>query len=70
MKRYYIRTAPYALAEAIAALDRDECVSNICIGMEDNDLAVTYEYDKYALERRRTKPETSEVELIKEHTSP
>lgn len=60
MKRYYIRMAPYALAEAIAALERDECVSDIRIGMEDGDLTVTYEYDKYAMERRRAKPETSD----------
>ena len=63
-KRYYIRTAPYALAEAIAALDRNECVSEICISMEDNDLMITYTYDKYATERDCT------CGIKKEHSTP
>lgn len=64
MKRYYIRTAPYALAEAIAALERNENVRDIRIGMEDGDLTITYEYDKYL--SKRTQP--VKQELKEEHS--
>ena len=69
MKRYYIRVVPYALAEAIAALERNECVEDIAIGMEDSDLTVTYSYDKYAREiRRRTQTQTGTCETVVEPT--
>lgn len=55
MQRYYIRVADYALARIIDTLSKDEKVSNITIGMEDDELLVAFDYDRYARERRNKK---------------
>ena len=64
-KRYYIRTAPYAIANVIEALSLDKCVRNITLGMEDGDLLIAYTFDKYALERKKDNNKDNEVKLCK-----
>lgn len=66
MKRHYVRVSPYALSTIIDALDTDRMVSNITVGMEDNDLLVAFDYDKYKEEKERNLPQTNEVVLSKE----
>ena len=59
MKRHYVRVSPFALATIIDALDRDNTVSQITISMEDGDLLVAFDYNKYP--KANTLPQTSEI---------
>lgn len=44
MTRHYFRIAPYALAKVLTALDQDkEHASKITIGLEDDDILVSFE---------------------------
>ena len=47
MKRHYVRVSPFALSTIIDALDKDRMVSNITISLEDNDLLVAFDFEKY-----------------------
>lgn len=51
MKRHYVRVSSFALATIIDALERDEKVKNITISLEDDDLLVAFDFDRYASER-------------------
>lgn len=55
MKRHYVRTSPFALSTIIDALDTDPMVSNVTVSMEDNDLLVAFDYDKYKEEKVKRK---------------
>lgn len=66
MKRHYVRVSPFALSTIIDALDNDRMVSNVTVSMEDNDLLVAFDYDKYKEEKKRKLPQTNEVVLSKE----
>ena len=64
MKRHYVRVSPFALSTIIDALDTDRMVSNITVSMEDDDLLVAFDYDKYKPEKERKLSQTSENRAI------
>lgn len=64
MKRHYVRVSSFALSTVIDALDRDRMTSNVTISLEDDDLLVAFDYDKYKEEARL--PQTNEIIPIKE----
>lgn len=66
MKRHYVRVSPFALSTIIDALDNDRMVSKVTVSMEDDDLLVAFDYDKYKEEKKRKLPQTNEVVLSKE----
>lgn len=59
MTRHYVRVSSFALSTVIDALDRDRMTSNVTVSMEDDDLLVAFDYDKYKEEARL--PQTNEI---------
>lgn len=51
MKRHYIRVSGFALATIIDALEKDEKVKDITVSLEDGDLLVAFDFDRYAAEK-------------------
>lgn len=51
MKRHYIRVSGFALATIIDALEKDEKVKDITVSLEDGELLVAFDFDRYAAEK-------------------
>ena len=64
MKRHYVRVSSFALATIIDALENDEKAKNITVSLEDDDLLVAFDFDRYATR----KPEPFDIHSCDIHS--